>query len=135
MDGDKLALYARGFLLVRLHVLDTEHPDRIAKWVSDRIKWCVGNDFPEGTPAIGVIGNKGQLLAGVVYHDYQEDYRTIQISMAADSPIWASKGNIRGLLHYPFRQLDCFKVWISTMHDKHHNIKTFEHVALKEKRY
>lgn len=80
--------------------------------------------------AIGVASPSG-LIAGVVYHDYQPEFETIQLSMAASSPMWARKENLRALLSYPFRQLGVFKAWIATPHTHAHGIKTFEHIGFK----
>ena len=71
------------------------------------------------------------MLAGVVYHDYQPEYGTIQLSMAAVNPMWARRENLRALLSYPFNQLGVFKAWIATASDNAHGLKTFEHIGFK----
>jgi RimJ/RimL family protein N-acetyltransferase len=85
--------------------------EQIAAWVAERIPHVRGGSFGP-CAAIGVISN-GKLLAGIVYHDYQAD-QTIQLSMAADNPMWARRSIIAGLLHYPFEQLGVYKVWTMT---------------------
>lgn len=73
----------------------------IAGWVAGRIPGVT--DFGAAS-AIGInIG--GRLRAGVVYHDYHPDARTMQISVASESPAWARPSIIGALLHYPFQQL------------------------------
>lgn len=73
----------------------------IAGWVSDRIDYVSGfND----SAAIGIrIG--GAIRAGVVYHDFHPEHRTMQISVASETPVWARPATIGALLHYPFEQL------------------------------
>lgn len=114
-----------------MHQLVCGRDAEIAEWVADRIEWGAGGQFEPGTPAIGVFNRHGRMLAGVVYHDYEPTFRTMQITMAADNPMWARRDNIRGLLAYPFRQLGVFKVWVATLHTHTHGIKTFEHIGFK----
>lgn len=112
------------------HRMIVGHDEALCRWVESRIDWGPGGAFPPGTPAIGVArGDK--LLCAVVYHDYQPDFGTVQITMASSSPMWARRENIRALLHYPFRQIQCYKVWWLTRADNTHGIKTFEHVGFK----
>lgn len=102
----------------------------LAPWVADRVAWCSG---PEAFyPCSGLAVVRGdRVLAGVVYHDWHpyEGGGVIEISMAADSPMWARRENIRALLHYPFRQVGAWKVRVTTPHTQTHNIKTFEHIG------
>lgn len=62
----------------------------------------------ENCVAIGV--EKGNIMiAGAVFTDYhiRQHGKDIQISFAATYPIWANRAMIRGILSYPFVQLDC----------------------------
>ncbi|HAM49001.1 MAG TPA: hypothetical protein DCO73_14805, partial [Alphaproteobacteria bacterium] len=52
----------------------------VSEWVAERIPHMYGQRFGP-CAAIGVVSN-GKMLAGVVYHDYQPEYGTIQLSMA-----------------------------------------------------
>lgn len=101
----------------------------IAQWVSEHIPQIRGREFGPCS-AIGIAGN-GKLLAGVVYHEYKPAFKTIQISMASVSPMWARRENIYALLHYPFRQLNVFKVWTGTPHDNLRAIRANEHIGFK----
>lgn len=73
----------------------------------------------------------GRLIAGVVYHDYHHRFATVQLSIAAISPMWARKETITALLHYPFCQLKVFKVWTAMPHDNHAALKVNEHIGFK----
>lgn len=77
--------------------------------------------------------SQGRLIAGVVYHDYQREYRNIQISMAAVSPMWARRATIAGLLRYPFRQLGVWMVWTLMPDWNVKALKVNEHIGLKRK--
>jgi RimJ/RimL family protein N-acetyltransferase len=71
-------------------------------------------------------------MAGVVFHDYQPEFGTIQLSMAADNPMWARRENLRGLLSYPFEQLGVHKVWTATPHDNEAAIRVNLHIGFKK---
>lgn len=103
----------------------------VADWVAQRIPHLRGPGFG-ACRAIGVISDQGEMLAGVVYHDFQAAYETIQLSMAADSPRWAKRGVIRGLLHYPFEQVGIHKLWTATPHTNTRAIKFNKGVGFKQ---
>lgn len=100
----------------------------VSKWVAERIPH-VTTFGP--CSAIGVASGD-RLIAGMVYHDFQPDFGTIQLSMAADSPMWARPETCKGLLEYPFEQLDCFKVWTATPIDGEAALKVNLHVGFKK---
>jgi RimJ/RimL family protein N-acetyltransferase len=87
------------------------HDANIAAWVQARIPNITS--FGQCS-ALGVISGDGKPLAGIVFHDYQPAYGTIQISMAAESPRWASRRIIGEILSYPFKQLGVRKIWTAT---------------------
>lgn len=92
----------------------------VGEWVERRIPH-MHHSFQNFT-AIGVALN-GAPVAGVVFSDYSEEYGTMQLSMAADTPRWASRGVVRALLHYPFEQLEINKLWTSTPQSNERAIK------------
>lgn len=96
---------------MRLLVGDDEG---VSRWVQGNIPHCPTDFGP--CVAIGVVDTSGNPMAGVVYHDYQKEFGTIQLSVAAVTPRWATKNVIRGLLMYPFHQLGCHLIWASTPH-------------------
>lgn len=73
------------------------------------------SDF-EKSQAIGVLMG-GELVAGVVYHDYRAPVGDIQLSVAATSARWASRSVIRELLAYPFEQLQCRRLTATVRSD------------------
>lgn len=86
------------------------HDKLVAKWVADRMPYV--SEFNQ-CAAIGLAENK-QLIAAVVYHNYIPDYGNIEISMAADTPRWATPEAIGTFLRYPFVQLRCRRVTTCT---------------------
>ena len=79
----------------------------VAEWVTRRIEHI---DQFGPYVAIGVAdGDKP--IAGAVFNEWQPKFNTMEISVAADSPRWAQRGIIRGLLSYPFEQQGVRKLW------------------------
>jgi RimJ/RimL family protein N-acetyltransferase len=80
-------------------------------------------DAPRDFQAIGVADADGTLLAGCIYHNYIPRYAGLEISFAATSPRWATRGVCRALLHYPIVQLGCRRVTTVIPHDNQRAIK------------
>lgn len=79
----------------------------VAEWVKRRLPTV--SDFG---PCTGIgVAKDGKPIAGVIYHMYDDHFKTMMVSIAADSPRWASRGIILALLHYPFEQLQIRKLW------------------------
>lgn len=101
----------------------------VARWVAERIPEA-GPDSFQDDPAIGIAVD-GRLIAGVVFSEYKPQFRTIELSIAADSPMWARRDIIAGFLAYPFIQLDCFKVWTAIPLDNEPALKANFHAGFK----
>lgn len=103
------------------------HDAAVAQWVAQHIPDVLDDGFSGPVAAIGIATD--HLIGGMVYHDYQPKFGTIQLSMAATSPIWARWPIIHALLSYPFDQLGCFKVWTATAADNEKALKVNTHVG------
>ena len=81
--------------------------ERVGDFVAEKIKYVEGGykDYE----AIG-LEKDGDLIAGVVYTNYNESDGDIQLHIAATTPRWCTKNTIRMFLDYPFNQLDCVRV-------------------------
>ena len=87
----------------------------IAEWV--RVRLPLQLEFGECI-AVGIQDDEGILQAGVVYYNYCN--RNIEISIASNTPRWATKENISGILRYPFINLDCRRVTAVTSRKNDH---------------
>jgi RimJ/RimL family protein N-acetyltransferase len=100
----------------------------VAEWVYRHIP-----GMPRGFAnpvAIGVMDAEGvRPMAGVVFHDYEPEFGTIQLSAAAVSPQWASRNIIKTILQYPFEELKVQKVWTATKHSNARALKFNEGVG------
>ena len=104
------------------------HDAQIAAWVAARIPH-VGEAGFGLCRAIGVASDS-RMLAGVVFHDWQPGYGTMQLSFAAESPMWARPQIVRAILAYPF-SIGVFKLWTATPHDHAAALKVNERLGFK----
>lgn len=81
------------------------HDAEVASWVQRKINHADFHNYV----AIGLLENN-RLIAGVVYHNHYPAFRGIEMSIAAETPRWASREAIRCFLSYPFIQLRCKRV-------------------------
>jgi RimJ/RimL family protein N-acetyltransferase len=56
--------------------------------------------------SMGVI-REGELIAGVLYHNWSPETGAIEISAAATDPRWLTKETLRALFAYPFDGIRC----------------------------
>ncbi len=87
------------------------HDEAVAAWVASRIPGV--SDFGPAA-AIGVIDSAGTLVGGVVFHEYQPQWKNISVSFAADRPDWLTPKLVRGIMRYPFDQLECGRITCAT---------------------
>lgn len=81
----------------------------LARWAVSRIPHVENVEALGGYSALGVADDK-RLLAVCIYHRWVAEYGTCEMTFAADSPRWATRGTVRGLLAVPFEQFGCFSV-------------------------
>tara|TARA_R110000744_G_scaffold100436_1_gene193773 strand:- start:902 stop:1369 length:468 start_codon:yes stop_codon:yes gene_type:complete len=103
------------------------HDEKIAKWTADLIPHVSSFEHYIG---IGYTSND-RLIAGFIFNDYHSEFGTIQLSMAAISPMWARKEVMAEVLRYPFDQLGCYKVFTATPVDNVKAIKVNAHIGFK----
>lgn len=75
----------------------------VIKMVAALLPWCQFNIGTDKT--IGVLDEDGRLIAGLVYHNYDPDAGIIELSAAATSRRWLTRGSIARMYQYPFHQV------------------------------
>lgn len=95
----------------------------IGAWVAARIPAMADAAEFGAYEAVGVEDAEGRMLAGCVYHNYVRRYASCEISFAADTPRFATRGVIRGLLSVPFGQYVCRRVTLLVPHDAARTIR------------
>jgi L-amino acid N-acyltransferase YncA len=99
------------------------------------MQWAIAK-IPGGTPmkqsqdwqVIG-LADETRLRCVALYHDFRDN--SIEMSIAADTPKWASRGNIRAFLHYPFCQLGVGHVRAVIRVDNKRSRKMVERLGFK----
>ena len=104
----------------------------VAKWVAGKIPALPHSADAFGPcTAIGVVDKNENELFGIVFHDYQPAFSTIQMSCGAASPRWATKNMVRMLLAYPFEQLKVRKLWSAIQHTNERTLKVAKGLGFK----
>lgn len=83
--------------------------DFVARWVADHIPHMKDGTFG---PCVGIaiLSSAGEMMGGVVFHDYRPQVRSIEMSAASVSRRWVTRSIISGVLAYPFEQLKCRRI-------------------------
>lgn len=89
----------------------------ICDFVSMRI-WDAKKSFGNFT-SMGVVSRE-KLIAGLIYHNYEPDAGTIEITGAAADRRWLTKPVLYKMYEYPFEQLDCQMVVQRNSEHNHH---------------
>jgi RimJ/RimL family protein N-acetyltransferase len=88
------------------------HDEAVARWVAARIPQAEAG-FAGPIRAIGV-GIDGMVVAGFVYSNWHTKAGSVELSVAAENPRWATLRIVSRLLEYPFLTCDCQRITLST---------------------
>lgn len=102
----------------------------VASWVASRIEHMNGTGFGE-CRAVGIMRDE-KPIAGMVYHDYSGAHETCAISLAAESPHWATRTILKAILGIPFEQYGCRKVWAISAHTNPKVIKLMKGIGFTQ---
>lgn len=102
----------------------------VGDWVSKRTTNTGELGFAGNFNAIAVVHND-TLLAGFVYHDWNPQFQTIHMTLAADTPRWASRRVIEGLLRYPFVELDVQRITVTINENNSASLRLAEGIGFK----
>jgi len=94
-----------------------DHHEAVGDFVAAMIPHVGARGFGSAARAIGVIDEAGRLIAGLVYHNYDPDAAIIEISGAAVSKRWLTRGTIARMYQYPFVTCGCQMVYQRTPAD------------------
>ncbi len=75
--------------------------EELAKWAETTYPDCAPLARP--LTAIGIASSEGDLLGVAIYMNFGQ--YDIQLCFVTADPKWATPGNVRAILHYPFIQL------------------------------
>jgi RimJ/RimL family protein N-acetyltransferase len=75
--------------------------------------------------SLGIVSDK-KLLGAVLFHNWQPDFGTIELSAAADSPRWLLKQTIREIMGICFDQLQCQQIFSRMAADNERAAQIYE---------
>lgn len=124
-------IFPPGLPLLAFPVADPRN-DEMAAWAARRIPHVGAAGFGPCF-AIGVVRHR-ELAAVVVYHDWQQEAGTVQLSCAADTPRWATwqvVGAVLGLAFGGGFGAPVRKVWTCTPHSNERAIRFNNGIGMK----
>ena len=101
----------------------------LAAWCADRIGHMNGRQFGPCQSLAVMRGN--EVAAVVVLNDWLPENGTLQCSMAATTPRWATKGTLQALLFYVFATAKANKLWTAIPHDAERVLRFSRGIGLK----
>lgn len=90
--------------------------EALGRWAVSRIPHVGSVEALGEYAALGVADDE-RLLAVCIYHRWVPEYASCELTFAADSPRWATRGMVRGILAVPFIQYQCQRVSVVIPHD------------------
>lgn len=96
------------------HVDSPEMNGAIGEYVSGKV-WGKSKPFFLST-GMGVF-DKGNLIAGMMFHNYDRDAGVIEVSGAAETARWLTKPVLWEMFSYTFNQLNCQTVVMRVSED------------------
>lgn len=81
----------------------------VAHWVGAMLPHVGSGEAFGECVAIGVVDDH-DLIAGVVFNNYIDRFRSIELSMASVTPRWVTRSILAGILAYPYDQMGCIRV-------------------------
>lgn len=78
---------------------------RLAHWVADRIWPGQGRDFGN-CQGLAILEN-GELIAGMIWHNWEPNAGVIEISGAGTSKRWLNRQTLRRMFAVPFEEWSC----------------------------
>ena len=84
----------------------TEHRI-VAQFVAQFIPHVRNRGFGDDARCIGVVNERDELIAGLVYNNYDPEAEIIEMNGASVDPHWLTRSTIERMYRYPFVQLKC----------------------------
>jgi L-amino acid N-acyltransferase YncA len=99
--------------------------DGLRAWIEQRVP-----EYKSGATTICVgVEREGKLLAAVAWDGWRGN--SVEATVAADSPRWATRQTIATLLAYPFMQLKCQRVTAFIRKGNKHSRRFNEGIGFK----
>lgn len=124
-----MGVYARWNYLSVVWASNDDERQYLMAWAGALIPHVGDAGFCGPGQVAAVIGSNGALRAVVIFHDWIEGARTLQVSAASVTPYWASPDNLREVLHYAFVTNGTRKLWMAIPHTSENVIRFNKHLG------
>lgn len=84
----------------------------VAEFVAAVIPGCERGFGP--CAEMGFLDDNGELIAGVVYHNWSPETGVIEISAGSVTRRWLTRDRLREIFAYPFEQIGCRMIVVRT---------------------
>jgi hypothetical protein len=101
--------------------------EELAAWAETNYPECC--PLPRPFICMGIASSAGEMLGVAIYHDFSDN--DVQITFVTATPRWATPGNVRAILHYPFIQLGVKRMTAVTNKSNKKARKILEGVGFK----
>lgn len=100
-------------------------------------KWCANEFWPgqdksfENFQALAII-DEDTLIGCVLFHHYNDEYGTIELTIASTSKRWLSRETIQKMADYIFEQANCQAAVVRTAQENRHIRSMLRRVGFRE---
>ena len=108
----------------------TGHDAEIGEWVARNLPHIGTRSAFGPYTALGVVRDD-MLIAGVIFHDYQPQFRSMAVGAYAASPAWATRPVLSAIAAYVFVQKNCERFEAVTPKKLRHVRATLERLGFK----
>jgi RimJ/RimL family protein N-acetyltransferase len=81
--------------------LIVDRPEELAQWAEAMLPEQA--PFARPLTAIGIVSSENEIMGVAIYNNFRQN--DIEITFVTATPKWATPGNVRAILSYPFVQL------------------------------
>lgn len=115
--------------------LIVDRDELLVPWAAKRLRHVGDARLLQPCKAMGLSTGPlpgDRLLAVVIYHMFVPQYRSCMVSIAAASPKWCTRSNVKVILRVPFVQYGCNRVWCAMPHTDERTIKLSKLMGFKQ---
>lgn len=107
----------------------TDSNQVMCEWIAKRIKGFTPESF-QPCSTLGIM-RQGKIIAALAFNNFQPMPRDIHLTIAAESPAWASRKVLRQIFNYIFIQMGCLRTTVMIAKNNKRARKLAEGVGYK----
>lgn len=115
-----------------LYVKDVDKGLELIRWAGSLIPHIgVDGGFDRPFSLFEVVSDEGKRLSAIIFHDFQPEAGTMQVSAASSSPYWANPDVLHTLLSYAFDTNKVRKLWMAIPASSEEVLKFNTHLGFR----